>query len=159
MDCLNLVAYQITFSTAIWWHITKRRVWTSNFSWPTLNLCRHIPRRKLELRFLFFLVIFFNRIVTNWLQVVCKRLMNLMLERGAYAGILISVMSAQPDIGLKHITVPMTKNTFFLFHTFKMVCDRYIIKVEVVLLMDDNKINNSKNTFFFMILKWFVIST
>ena len=43
----------------------------------------------------------------------------------------------------------MTKNTFFLFHTFKMVCDRYIIKVEVVLLMDDNKINNSKNTFFF----------
>ena len=30
-----------------------------------------------------------------------------------------------------------------------MVCDRYIIKVEVVLLMDDNKINNSKNTFFF----------
>ena len=75
--------------------------------------------------------------------------MNLMLERGAYAGILISVLSAQPDIGLKHITVPMTNNTFFLFHTFKMVCDRYIIKVEVVLLMDDNKINNSKNTFFF----------
>ena len=45
MDCLNLAVYEITFSTAIWWHKTKRGVWTSNFSWPTLNFC-HIPRKK-----------------------------------------------------------------------------------------------------------------